>query len=175
MALFRFGQSFDPFRNFEHEVDQLLRSVNLTFHGIRLGRQYPPINLYDRGHEYLITAEIPGAKLDDLELTISNTILTLAGRREGPCDVPEHRYRRCERFRGNWQRSISLPERVREEALSATFADGVLRIQLPKGTQYPPRQIRVSDGTSPANSTAFEHLRPGEFPPGVRSREGGDE
>ncbi|HEX6984106.1 MAG TPA: Hsp20/alpha crystallin family protein, partial [Planctomycetaceae bacterium] len=61
-------------------------------------------------------------------------------------DVPEHRFRRSERFRGEWQRSVSLPDRIREEELTATFTDGVLKVRLPKGVQTPPRQIAVTEG-----------------------------
>jgi HSP20 family protein len=146
MPLFRFGDNWDPLGDLEREVDRLLRSVDLTFHGIRLGRQYPAINLYELDDEYLLTAELPGTKLEDLELTFAGGILTLKGCRDDSPDVPEHRFRRSERFHGTWQRSMSLPERIREDDLAATFTDGVLRVRLPKGVQTPPRQIAVTEG-----------------------------
>ena len=59
--------------------------------------------------------------------------------------MPEERYRRQERFRGEWERTLSLPERVREEGLTAEFVDGILRVRLPKGEQAQPRKIRVSE------------------------------
>jgi HSP20 family protein len=145
MALFRFGHQWDPLGDLEREVDRLLRSVNLTFQGFRLGRQYPAINLYELENEFLLTAELPGTRLEDLELTVAGGILTLKGRRDDSPDVPEHRFRRSERFRGEWQRSLSLPERVREDELRATFVDGVLKVRLPKGAQTPPRQIMVTE------------------------------
>jgi HSP20 family protein len=154
MALFRFGHHWDPFGDLEREVDQLLRSVNLTFQGFRLGRQYPAVNLYELENEFILTAELPGTRLEDLELTIAGGILTLKGRRDDSPDVPENRFRRSERFHGEWQRSLSLPERVREDELKATFVDGILKVRLPKGAQSPPRQITVTgepdDAPSPA-------------------------
>ncbi len=146
MALFRFGQNWDPFGDLEREVDRLLRSVDLTFHGIRLGRQYPAVNLYEFDEEYVLTAELPGTKLEDLELTFAGGILTLKGRRDELGEVPENRYRRSERFHGEWQRALSLPERIQEESLTATFTDGVLRVRLPKGSPAPVRQIAVTEG-----------------------------
>jgi HSP20 family protein len=154
MALFRFGQNWDPFSDLEREVDRLLRSVNLTFQGIRLGRQYPAVNLYELDDEYVLTAELPGTRTEDLELTFAGGILTLKGRRVDSPDVPEHRFRRSERFRGEWQRSVSLPERIREEDVSATFADGVLKVRLPKGVPTPPRQIAVTEGRFDDSSAA---------------------
>lgn len=155
MPLFRFGQHWVPFGDLEREVDRLLRSVDFAFHGIRLGRQYPAINLYESDEEYLLTAELPGTRLEDLELIFAGGILTLKGRRDGSPDVPENRFRRSERFRGQWQRSLSLPERVREEELAATFTDGVLKVRLPKGGQSPARQIPVTE-SRPDESPAGE-------------------
>lgn len=155
MPLFRFGQNWDPLGDLEREVDRLLHSVNLTFQGIRLGRQFPAINLYELDDAYLLTAELPGTKIEDLELTFAGGILTLKGRRDDSPDVPEHRFRRCERFRGEWQRSLSLPERLSEEGVSATFTDGVLKVRLPKGTPSPVRQIPV---TQMLEDSAETHL-----------------
>jgi HSP20 family protein len=61
--------------------------------------------------------------------------------------VPEERYRRQERFHGSWQRTLSIPDRVREEALTADFVDGILRIHLPKGEQEQARRIAVAEGS----------------------------
>lgn len=146
MPVFRWGESWNPFRDLEREVEGLLNSVNLSFHGIRIGRQYPAVNLYELQDEFLLTAEIPGTRSEDLELTIAGSILTIKGKRTDPEGIPEDRFRRQERFRGAWQRSLSLPDRVEEEQLTAEFNHGVLRIHLPKAEDGEPRQIPVMDG-----------------------------
>jgi HSP20 family protein len=147
MPVFRWGHSWDAFHDFEREVDRLLSSVNFAFQGIRLGRQYPAINLYELPEEYLLTAEVPGERTEDLEVALGNGLLRLKGHRSELDGVPEDRYRRQERFRGEWERTISIPDRVREEGLTAEFVDGVLKVHLPKGEHSQPRRIRVSDGT----------------------------
>jgi len=146
MPVFRWGQNWDAFHDLEREVDRLLSSVNFTFQGIRLGRQYPAVNLYEQDEEFLLTAELPGIRTEDLELTIAGGILTIKGKRTDPDDVPEERFRRHERFRGNWQRSLSLPERVQEDKLSAQFNNGILKIRLPKAEELRTRQIPVVEG-----------------------------
>ena len=146
MPVFRWGQEWSAVRDLEREVDRLLRSMNLTFHGFRLGRQFPAVNVYELEDEFLLTAEIPGMKADDLELTIAGGILTIRGRRFDPEDIPEERFRRNERFRGSWQRQISIPERVNEDALRAEFTNGVLRVHLPKADEIKARQIPVVEG-----------------------------
>lgn len=147
MPVFRWGHAWDAFNDLEREVDRLLESVNLTFQGFRLGRQFPLLNVYELEDEFLLTAELPGMRREDLELTVANGILTLTGERHDPEGIPEERFRRRERFRGTWQRSVSIPERVQEEKLTASFNNGILKIHLPKAEQLQPRQIPVSEGT----------------------------
>lgn len=146
MPVFRWGNAWEAFRDLEREVDELLESVNLTFHGVRLGRQYPPVNLYERENEFLLTAELPGTRVEDLELTIAGGVLTIQGHRDNPEGVSDERFRRRERFQGGWQRSLSIPDRVREEGLSAEFTNGILKIHLPKAEELKPRQIPVVEG-----------------------------
>lgn len=164
MPMFRFGHDWDPLGDLEREVDQMLHSVNMTLQGLRVGRPFPPVNLYERDDEYLLTAELPGTKLEDLELTYASGILTLKGRRFDAAEVDEHRFRRRERFHGEWQRSVSLPERVNQEDVSATFADGILKVTLPKGAASPVRQITVTDGTGPHSNERWNAPPPAQPP-----------
>ena len=147
MPVFRWGQTWDPFRDLEREVDQLLANVTL-FHGIRFGRQYPPVNVYELDQELLLTAELPGTRVEDLEVLISDGVLTIKGKRSGPEGIADDRFRRQERPRGAWQRSLTLPTHIREEGMSAEFTNGILCIRLPKAEQSPPRQIPVTNGKS---------------------------
>ncbi len=141
MAVFRWGHTWDTVRDLEREVDRILQGVNLTFQGLRLGRQYPPLNLYELEHEFLLTAELPATRPEDLDLTIAGGVLTLKGTRGDVEEIPESKFRRQERPRGSWQRSLNVPERVCEDGLSAEFNDGVLKIHLPKAEQNQSRQI----------------------------------
>lgn len=147
MPVFRWGQNWIPFRDLEREVEGLLHSVNLTFQGIRLGRQFPAVNLYELKHEFLLTAELPGTRKEDLDLTIAGGVLTLKGKRIDPEGIAEERFRRHERFRGSWQRSLTIPERVQEDELTAEFNNGILKIHLPKAEGIRPRQIPVLEGS----------------------------
>jgi HSP20 family protein len=146
MAIFRWGQNWNPLRDLEREVENLLHSVNLTFHGIRFGNRYPAVNLFELDDEFLLTAEIPGTRSEDLELTVVGGVLTLRGTRSDTQDVPESRFRRQERFRGSWQRTLSIPDRIQHDGLSAEFNNGVLKIHLPKADTEKPKQIPVVDG-----------------------------
>ena len=145
MPVFSWGQSWDSFRDLERDMDRLLESVNLTFQGVRPGRQYPAINVHELPDAFLLTAELPATTPEDLELTITSGVLTISGRREEK-EIAEERYRRQERPRGAWQRSLPVPERVQEDRLTAEFSDGVLTVHLPKAEETEPRQISVTEG-----------------------------
>ena len=68
MAVFRWGHSWGhSIGDLEGEVDRLLRGVTASFQGLRFGRQYPAINLYELDDEFLLTAELPGMRPEDLE------------------------------------------------------------------------------------------------------------
>lgn len=145
MAVFRWGQNWDPFRDLEREMDRLLQGVNLTLHGVRFSRRFPQLNLLDLGSSYLVTAEIPGVDPSNLDVTTASGVLNIRGVRQPPEEAREDAFRRQERFQGPWQRSLQLPDRVDEENMKAEYAAGVLRITLPKATSSTVRQIRVSE------------------------------
>jgi len=144
MAVFRWRQTWHTFRDMEREFDRLLESIKLPLPGLRLERQYPPVNFYELPEEYLLVAELPGINPDELQLTIANGILTLQGERKAPEGIAEDRFRRHERLLGRWKRELTLPERVNEERLAAEFANGVLRIHLPRLAAVKPRQIPIT-------------------------------
>jgi len=146
MSIFRLGHAWDAFRDLEREMEGVLNSVNLTFQGIRIGHQYPAVNLYELPDEYLLVAKVPGTSSDDLDVTISEGVLTIKGSRPTPAEARDDRFRRHERFCGDWQRSVSIPDRVQEEQLFAEFNNGLLKIRLPKANKLKPRQIPVVEG-----------------------------
>ena len=149
MPVFRWRDSWEPFRDLERQVDRLLESLPFPFPVLRLERQFPPVNLYELDDEYLLTAELPGTSSENLELTVSGGVLTLKGQRPAPSGVVDEQFRRHECVWGSWERAINVPERVQEEKVAAEFADGILKIHLPKLPEVKPRQIQVAQGTIP--------------------------
>ncbi len=143
MAVFRWGHAFDAFRDLEREVDRLMRS--LTMEGFRIGRPFPAVNIYELEDEILLTAELPGVSAEELDLSVANGLLTLKGVRSESPPVQEERYRRSERPVGQWERTFSLPEKVRDEDMFAELNHGVLKLHLPKAPSEEPRRIPVTE------------------------------
>lgn len=146
MPVFRWGQAWSSFHDIEREMDRLLQNVNIAFEGLRPGRHYPAVNLYDLDDEYLLTAELPGTKASELDLSVASGVLTMKGVRQVESSVAEEMYRRRERKVGAWERTIALPDRIEEESLTAEFNEGILRLHLPKAAETDPRPIPVIDG-----------------------------
>lgn len=98
----------------------------------RRARLFPPLNVREWEHSFVVTAEIPGMKTEDLEIKIEGDTLTLRGERKLQETGGEARYHRRERAVGTFQRSLTLPGKVDVKNVSATYKDGVLAVTLQK-------------------------------------------
>jgi HSP20 family protein len=134
---------WDPFRDFQREVGRLFESLEPVEHW-RVARGVPPINLYDAVDRYILTALLPGIGPDEVDLSITGETLTILGDRKRAEGVTDESYRRQERQFGRWTRTITLPDRVNSLDVSASFAHGVLTVNLPKAEEAKPRQISVT-------------------------------
>lgn len=146
MPIFRWGQAWDPYRDLEREVDRLLQGVNLSLHGVRFSRRFPQVNVLELDDCFVLTAEIPGIDVSQLEVTMSSGFVTIKGTRLPPVEAREDTFRRQERFHGPWQRKIQLPDRINEDGMRADYKAGVLRVTLPKAPSTAVRQIKVNEG-----------------------------
>ncbi len=143
MSTYHWQRRWDPFREFQREVGRLFETLEPVQHW-RVARGVPPINLYDAGERYVLTAQLPGIGSDEVDLSITGETLTIRGDRKRPEGVTEESYRRQERQFGRWTRTVTLPDRVDSGAVSASFANGVLTVTLPKADEAKPRQISVT-------------------------------
>ena len=108
------------------------------------GEWAPSIDVAETDEEVVITAELPGVKQDDVDITITDDILTLKGEKKEEKEVNEKNYHRIERCYGSFQRSIRLPVGVQADKVKASYKDGVLRIVAPKIEEAKPKQIKIN-------------------------------
>jgi HSP20 family protein len=108
------------------------------------GVWYPPVDILESKDSYLIRAELPGMKNEDLKTEVNAGILTLSGERklEQPANGVE--YHRVERVTGKFSRSFHVPQTVNPDGIKATYRDGILEVQVPKADEAKPRQIAIS-------------------------------
>ena len=143
MSGLHWQRRWDPFREFQREVGRLFESLEPAQHW-RVARGVPPINLYDAGEKYILTAQLPGVGPDEVDLSITGETLTMRGDRKRPEGVSEESYRRQERQFGRWARTVTLPDRVEADKVAASFRNGILTVNLPKSEAAKPRQINVT-------------------------------
>ena len=106
----------------------------------------PALDIAERTDAYLVTVELPGVKLDDLEITLEDGLLTIQGERHFANDSSEEQFHRVERSSGAFRRSITLPAHVEADAVEASMEDGVLRILVPKAEEAKAKRIQVMPG-----------------------------
>lgn len=103
---------------------------------------WPRVEVYDAGASVVVYAEVPGLAEKDVQLSIHQDVLTLAGDRK--TETPEgYAVQRQERLPARFQRSFSLPAKIDPEKATATLKYGVLTVTLPKVPEAQPRQIAV--------------------------------
>ena len=96
----------------------------------------------DRENVY-VRVEIPGMKKEEIEVSLHERTLTIAGERKANEKYSEDEVHRSERFFGRFQRSIMLPSPVASDKVRAGYTDGILTITLPKAEEAKPKQIEV--------------------------------
>jgi len=103
----------------------------------------PLVDISEDDQEYLIKAELPEVKREDVKVTAEEGTLTIMGERKFAKDDKSKKYHRVERAYGSFGRSFSLPDDVSPAKVSAEFKDGVLTVHLAKTEKARPQQIEV--------------------------------
>ncbi|WP_448956672.1 Hsp20/alpha crystallin family protein [Labrys neptuniae] len=136
-TLFRTGER-DPFLSLHREVNRLFDDVFRGF-DTRLpafgriggsGAGWPNVEISDNDKEIKVTAEVPGLAEKDVEVFLSEGVLTLKGEKRSETEDKERQF--SERFYGQFERRIPVGREVEEDKVSARFRNGVLTVTLPK-------------------------------------------
>lgn len=142
---FGFYNSMNPWREIEQiqrEMNRLASSMN-TFNRSRVAPGYPAINVWANEEGVAVTAELPGVKPEDINISVVGQTFTLSGTRQ-PDDLKDgERYHRRERRHGKFTRTFELPFGVEADQVEAVFDKGVLQVSLPRAEEEKPRKITV--------------------------------
>ena len=103
----------------------------------------PSVDVHEEAQRFIVSADLPGVKPGDIEVTADKGVLTLRGERQVEQRGVEGHYSRVERVSGKFVRTFSLPENVQTDAIKAQFKDGVLELTIPKIAKAEPRRIEV--------------------------------
>lgn len=107
------------------------------------GEWTPAANISETASEYLIKAELPEVKKEDVSITLQNGVITIAGERKFRKEDKDENSLRVESFYGTFSRSFALPENADQEHISAESKDGVLRVRIPKVAAKSPTSVEI--------------------------------
>ena len=103
----------------------------------------PSVDISEDDKEWLVKADLPEVKKEDVKVSVENGVLTVTGERKFEKEEKDKKYHRIERSHGNFLRSFTLPEGADGSKISADFKDGVLKVHLPKSEKAKTKAVEV--------------------------------
>jgi HSP20 family protein len=101
------------------------------------------VDIAEDDESFVVTAEVPGAKPEDVTVEVHEGVLTLRGEKKSEREEKREHARYVERTYGSFSRSFRLPDNADGERVGATFKDGVLSLQIPKREEAKPRTVHI--------------------------------
>jgi len=148
------GSALSRFRaEIDHLMDHFFRDPWLALDRVRgpLVGWSPSIDVVDEGKEFVLRVELPGVDPEDIELTISGGMLTIAGEKRDAREEKTKTFHRSECSFGTFKRSLSLPEGADSEKGTADYSNGVLTVRIGKSKSAAAKRIPVSRSSRPEN------------------------
>jgi HSP20 family protein len=147
---------WEPFRDMDDVFNRFFADTLRRFpmqagsgaghEGAQQAREWAPLaDVSENDGEYVIKAEVPEVRKEDVSVTVQDGVLTLSGERKQEQREENERVHRIERFHGTFARRFALPENADEQGIRAECRDGVIVIRIPKQKQVEqqPRQIQI--------------------------------
>lgn len=147
MALIR----WEPAREINSLQGEVNRLFNMFFDSPANGtttprRWIPAMDLLEAENQFVLRADLPGLREEDVTIEVVDNVLTISGERKIDRDTERDGYVRMERAFGTFSRSLTLPDGVAADAVSAAFENGVLEVRVPKPEQRQPRRVAIKVG-----------------------------
>ncbi|MBW2057703.1 MAG: Hsp20/alpha crystallin family protein [Deltaproteobacteria bacterium] len=138
-------RSIGQLTNLREEMDRIWKRFLEEWPGPEVfrGQWVPSVDLSETPKEIVVRAEIPGMDAKDIDISLSNGVLTIRGQKEQEREDKEENFHRIERSYGSFSRSIRLPAEVESDKIKATCRNGVLKITLPKSERAKEIKIKV--------------------------------
>jgi HSP20 family protein len=141
---------WDPFRDviaLQNRVNSLFRDFNDGGDSALTTASFvPAVDIYEDAHKVVLKLEVPGIEEKDLDVRVENHTLTVKGERKFEKEEKEENFHRIERRYGSFYRAFTLPSTVDTENIAASYAAGVLKLELKKKAEAQPKQIKVNVG-----------------------------
>ena len=119
-------------------------------------RWVPATDLLEKDDHFVLRADLPGLSEDDVSIEVQDNTLTVSGERKAEHEEHNRGWYRLERSFGRFSRSLTLPEGVDPDAVTAKFDRGVLEVRIPKPEERKPRRVQIKAGSSKKEPAAVE-------------------
>jgi len=144
---------WDPFRELEEITSRLsqlsgggrdlARLESGTRESMKVADWRPLVDIEETPEDYVIKAELPEVKKDDVKISLQEGVLTIEGERSRQKEIKDRKVHRIERSYGNFVRTFIVPEDVEPAGIRADFKDGMLQVKLHKSEQAKPKSIEI--------------------------------
>ena len=138
-----------PFRDFERMRREMDRFWDSFFDGglrrrIEEGGEWlPSLDVAETKNELVVKVEVSGMAPKDIDISLSDGVLTIKGEKKQEKEEKEADYHLVERSYGSFTRSIRLPKEVQNDKISASYKDGILKVTLPKSEEAKKKEIKI--------------------------------
>jgi HSP20 family protein len=139
---------------FSREVDRLFDAFFGSERPTGARRWIPPMDLVEADDHFVLKADLPGLDEGDVSIEVQDGTLTISGERKAEQESREGGWYRVERSYGSFSRSLTLPDGVDAESISAQFDRGVLEVRIPKPEERKPRRVQIKAGEHNGSGTA---------------------
>ncbi len=130
-------------QNMNQLFDQFFRGDILDDGTLFTRSWMPAVDIHESENAYIITAELPGLKKNEVKITLDNNIITIRGEKKDEQEKKTLHSHRLERSYGLFERSFTLPATVKTDNVDARFDDGILTVTLPKAEEAKQKLIDV--------------------------------
>ena len=134
-------------RDFDRWFDEILpRPLTPFFPRIRISAEeemMPNIDMYESNGDIVLKAELPGMKKEDIDITLSEGMITISGEKKKDEEIKRKDYYKLERSYGSFCRSFSLPAEVKSDKVKSSFKDGILEVHMPKSEKAKSKEVKV--------------------------------
>src|SRR5689334_14537955 len=157
---------WEPLRDLASIQNEMNRLFGTVFdapapggNGNTLRRWMPAMDLVETDDQFVLRADLPGLSEGDVNIEVEDGVLTVSGERKAEHEEKKEGYYRVERSFGSFRRSLTLPDGVDPESVTASVDKGVLEVRIPKPEDRKPRKVAIQVGGKPA---AIEGQETGE-------------
>lgn len=139
-------QRWDPLFDFRRAMNRHVRATRLARLDTEKREWAIPLDVVEEEDEILVRASIPGVKVDDIDVSIENRVLTIKAQTKTEAEHKEGGFLVRERRSGSFLRSLRLPESVDSDRAKTSYNDGVLTVNLPKAESKKAKHLKIEAG-----------------------------